>query len=62
MAHPINTTTVWADHGTSYNTILYRRLWHILKIPLLYRQNMAHPINTATVWADHGTSYNTITV
>ena len=50
MAHPINTATVKADHGTSYK---YRycigRSWHILLIPLLYRQNMAHPINTATV-------------
>ena len=50
MAHPINTATVEADYGTSY---LYRycigRTWHILLIPLLYRQNMAHPIYTATV-------------
>ena len=37
MAHPFNTGTVQADHGTSY------------KKPLLYRQIMAHPINTATV-------------
>ena len=49
MAHPLNTVTVEADHGTSYK-YRYRlgRTWHILLIPLLYRQNMAHPINTAT--------------
>ena len=50
MAHPINTATVQAEHGTSY---LYRycigRLWHILLIPLRYRHVVAHPMNTATV-------------
>ena len=58
MAHPINTATVQADHGTSYK---YRncigRPWYILLIPLLYRQVMAHSINTSTVQAEHGTSY-----
>ena len=58
MAHPINTATVLADHGTSYK---YRycidRTWHILLIPLRYRQIMAHPNNNSTVLADHGTSY-----
>ena len=58
MAHPINTSTVYADHGTSYN-FLYciGRSWYILFIPQLHRQNLAHPINTATVWAEHGTFY-----
>ena len=58
MAHPLNTVTVEADDGTSYK-YRYRigRTWHILLIPLQYRQNIAHPINTATVYADHGTSY-----
>ena len=50
MEHPINTATVYADHGTSYK---YRycigRTWHILLIPLLFREIMAHPINAATV-------------
>ena len=50
MAHPINTATVQADHGTSYK---YRFCiggsWQILSLTLLYRQIMAHPINTATV-------------
>ena len=50
MAHPISTATVEADHGTSYQ---YRycigRTWHILLIPLRYRQIMAHPNDTATV-------------
>ena len=50
MAHPIITSTVQADHGTSY---YYRYCrggsWHILLTPQLYRQNMAHPINTSTV-------------
>ena len=50
MAHPIITATVKAEHGTSFQ---YRyfigRSWHILLIPLLYRQIMAHPSNAATV-------------
>ena len=50
MAHPINTATVKADHGTSYFCLYcIGRSWHILLIPLLYRQIMAHPINAATV-------------
>ena len=58
MARPINTSTVYAEHGTSFKYLYcIGRSWHILLIPLLYRQNMAHPINTATVEADHGTSY-----
>ena len=58
MAHPNNTSSVYAEHGTSYK---YRYCiggsWHILLIPLLYRQIMAHPVYIATVKADHVTSY-----
>ena len=58
MAHLIKTSTVYAEHGTAYKCrYCIGRTWHILFIPLLYRQNMAHPINTATVWADCGISY-----
>ena len=58
MAHPINTSTVLAAHGTSYHYLFcIRRSWHILFILLLYRQIMAHPIITATVSEEHGTSY-----
>ena len=50
MAHPINTSTVLAAHGTSYYYFYcIGRSWHILLLQLLYRKNMAHPINTATV-------------
>ena len=50
MTNPIKTSTVEADHGTSYKYLYcIGRTWHILLIPLLYRQIMAHPINTATV-------------
>ena len=50
MAHPINTSTVKADLGTSYEYLYcIGRTWHILLIPLLYRQIIALPLNTATV-------------
>ena len=50
MAHPIITATEKADHGTSYQYLYcIGRSWHILSIPLLYRQIMAHPNNTSTV-------------
>ena len=50
MAHPINTATVEAQHGTSY-LYLYciGRTWHILLKPILSKQIMAHPINTSTL-------------
>ena len=63
MAHPINTSTVKADLGTCYKYLYcIGRTWHIVLIPLLYRQNMAHPINTAMYRQIIALPLNTATV
>ena len=50
MAHLINTATLKADLGTCYKYLYcIGRTWHILLIPLLYRQIIALPVITATV-------------
>ena len=50
MAHPINTSSVLAAHGTSLLIpLLYTQNMAHHLMPLLYRRNMAHPIYTATV-------------